>query len=317
MGTRFEVVVWGEGEDPGRFTLFIESCADAALDEIAYLDGRLSLFRKASFLCHINALAAEQPVRLDGELFGLFDRCREIHERSLGAFDLTVAPLMRTFGFHDGEGETPSPDDLERARAAVGQGRLLLDEKTSSVRFADPATRVDLGGAGKGFALDSAIEVLREEGIENAQIHGGTSTVAAIGAPPGEDGFDVGIRDPRSRGKGESRSLVCRVRLANEALAVSAPHGRFFRADGRIQGHVMNPARGEPAQDALLSAVVCRSALDADAWSTAFLAAGAGEFARLADRAPGVTALLMDSDGKIRIQGERPEIFMMNPGNAG
>lgn len=313
MGTRFEIVLCGRGGDAGPSVLFLETCAEAALDEIAFLDGRLSLFRKESYLSHINASAGDGPVRLDGELFDLLDTCRKVNEASLGAFDITVGPLMRSFGFHQCEGKELAEEARGAARTAVGQNRLIIDEEKMTVSFSGPGTSIDLGGAGKGFAIDSAARLLREEGIRNALIHGGTSTVAALGTPPRRSGWEVGIRDPRSREDRTERAMVRRVRLRDEALAVSAPHGRFFRKDGRMEGHVMDPIEGKPAQGALLAAAVSRSALEADAWSTAFLAAGPERFSDLAARAPDVTALMMDSKGKISIRGPRREIFVKNP----
>jgi thiamine biosynthesis lipoprotein len=160
---------------------------------------------------------------------------------------------------------------VETARALIGAKHVALDEATCSVRFDTPGVGLDLGAVGKGYALDQAAAILCDMGIESALLHGGTSTVVALGSPDAADAWRIAIRDPR----GEDRVLESVPLTNGRALSVSAAHGKAFTApDGRLMGHVLDPRTGEPAQAAQLAAVVADDATTADALSTALLVLG-------------------------------------------
>jgi thiamine biosynthesis lipoprotein len=266
MGTRFEAVL--DGRDAHR----LRAIGELALEEVRLCHERYSLFDAGSFLSHVNAGAAQREVEVDDETLELLLTCAEVHAQSGGAFDITVAPLMRAWGFHDrdaahsGNAESRGCTSTDvTADVPFGMADLHIDAASRSVRFARPGMAVDLGGIAKGHALDLAADVIREHGIDRALLHGGTSTVLAIGAPPGTDGWRVALAGPEP---------MPTTTLRDAALAVSAPHGRTIQYDGRRLGHVIDPHRGAPADGTSLAAVIAPSARLADAWSTALLALG-------------------------------------------
>ncbi|MEZ6193485.1 MAG: FAD:protein FMN transferase [Phycisphaerales bacterium] len=259
MGTRFELVL--EGGDPHR----LRAAGEAALREIEECHHRFNLFDPGSWLNSINRRAAAEPVTLDDLTFDLLETCRQVHHDSGGAFDITVAPLMRTWGFHG----KPDREAIEQAKVRVGMRHVLLDRDTRAVRFAIPGVTLDLGGIAKGFAIDQAIDLLREYGVSCALLHGGTSTVAAIGAPPGEPGWRVKLHAPEVAAK--DATVVC---LNNQTLSVSAPHGRVVNHDGETLGHVLDPRTCHPADCGAYAAAVGGSACLTDAWATALLVLG-------------------------------------------
>jgi thiamine biosynthesis lipoprotein len=322
MGTRFEILVRSGAEDPagtpaGRADLL--ACAEAALDEIESLHRSLSAFRRDSVLSYVNENAADAAVRIDPVLFELLATCRELHAASNGAFDPSVGALMESLGFR--AEEAAGGKAMAEARARVGFDAVVLDADTFSVRFLKPGLRLDLGAIAKGFGLDEAVAILRAEGVTDALIHGGTSTVAALGSAPDAPagaGWTIAIRDPRSGTSGAKAAsqkprLLARARLRDRALSVSAPHGRIVKNGGRVRGHLMNPRKGAPAEGVLLAAAVSRSAARADAWSTAFAAAGQERFAGLVERAGGIEAALIlhgpAGEERLEIGGPHPEIF--------
>lgn len=263
MACRFELVL--EGADPAR----LRAAGEEALREIERIEDRLSFYRPASELSRLNARAADAPVRVSAPLFGLLRTARTLHAETGGAFDPTVGPLMRAWGFTRGPGRLPDPAALDAARRCTGMAHVELDEDARTVRFTRPGVQLDLGGIGKGFAVDEAVAVLRESGVRNALLHGGTSTVAALGAPPEADAWAVAVAAP---GDGEAPLAV--VRLRDAVLSVSAPHGKAFEAEGRVYGHVLDPRRGAPSEGAALAATVTGTATEGDALSTALLVLG-------------------------------------------
>jgi len=297
MATRFEIALYGD--DP----VALRSAAEEALDEIQRLESKLSLYRPDSEIAHVNARAAEEPVRVSPELFRLLEQTRQLHEETEGAFNITVGPLMRAWGFVGDSGHLPDPQILEQARQCVGMNHLHLDADRQSVRFLRRGVMVDLGSIGKGYAIEKAAEILRETGVSSALIHGGTSTTFAIGAPPGEEAWKIAIERPPHPGpldehpltlalspKGErERQAVSGkppaetttpamplaiVSLREMALSVSGVSGKSFQIGGSTYGHVIDPRTGAPASAAILAAVCAASATESDALSTALLTLG-------------------------------------------
>jgi thiamine biosynthesis lipoprotein len=226
MGTRFEIVL--DGDDPHR----LRPIGEAALHEIEDWHDRLSRFDPGSFVSHINARAAREPVALDDDLFDLLAECVEMQRVSEGAFDVTV-----------------------------GTGSLLLDHDRRTVRFSSEATTIDMGGVGKGHALDHAAAILREHGVACALLHGGTSTVVAIGTPPGEAAWQIALG-------GDPDAPV--ARLGDAALSISGAQQR----GGERVAHVIDPRAGAVRRAATRTAVVGASARLTDIWSTALLVLG-------------------------------------------
>lgn len=258
MGTRFELVL--AGGDP----VHLRAAGEEALRLIEETDQRLSLFRRDSQLAHINRTAYARDVRLDLDTFDLLAVADLVARATGGAFDPSVAPLLRALGLH-GERSTVHALEPDEASALVGWcDGVILDPSTHTVRFGRPGVALDLGGIAKGHALDLAVAALRENGVEQALLHGGTSTVVALGTPPGEEAWRVKI------GNGEDAPIAD---LADTCLSVSAPAGRMARRGDRDLHHLIDPRTKTSSEGARLAAVVAPSACHADAWSTALLIA--------------------------------------------
>jgi thiamine biosynthesis lipoprotein len=263
MATRFELVLHGE------HATRLRAAGEAALRDIERLEAQLSLYRPTIEIALVNSMAAREPVRVSPSVFHLLQHARELQIESGGAFDITVAPLVRCWGFMHGTGRVPEPAEIEEARNCSGMAHVLLDEQNYSVRFDREGVMIDLGAIGKGHAIDCAAESLREAGVSSALLHGGTSTVYGIGAPPDADGWKIAIAPPPDQ---SPREIT--VVLRDNALSVSAVWGKSFEADGKKFGHVIDPRTGWPVNNAVQAAVVLPSATETDALSTALLVRG-------------------------------------------
>lgn len=293
MATRFEFVLLGK--DPVR----LRAAGEEALDEIDRVEAQLSLYRGGSEIATVNARASFGPVAVSPEVFSLVQRALELSEISGGAFDITVAPLVRCWGFMKGNGARPTDAQVAEAREVVGSRHLELDETRSTIRFKRAGMMLDLGSIGKGYALDLAAEVLRDAGVENALLHGGTSTICAIGQDQSGP-WKVAIDKPALPSESEipataaassAEEPMAVVELRDEALSVSAVWGKFFTVEGRTFGHVLDPRTGWPAEHDLLGAVVVPSAAASDALSTAVLLASEEDLEKLKSRISGLRFL--------------------------
>jgi FAD:protein FMN transferase len=298
MATRFELVL--HGENPAA----LRAAGEEAIQQIEQLEARLSLFRPSSEIAGLNTHAARGPVPVAPDLFALLQQARKLNEESGGAFDITIAPLVRCWGFMGGSGRVPRPEDLAEARARVGMGLVRLNPADLTVEFAREGVMLDLGAIGKGYAVERAAEVLHEAGVVSALIHGGTSTVQALGPPPGETCWKIALEAPFPR-LDSPPVLLATVPLKDEALSVSGIRGKCFTVEGKTFGHIIDPRNGEPAQGAALAAVALRSATETDALSTALLTLGTAGHEQIASLRPGMRTLVVDeSDGQGRVEAK-------------
>lgn len=282
MGTAVEVYLYAPNSV--RATELLE----AAFEEIERVEAALSNYRPTSELSRINATAAAAPVTTDPEVFGLIERALVYSRRTEGAFDVTVGPLVKAWGFFRGTGRYPSDDELADARARSGWMNVDLDETHRSVRFLTPGLVLDLGGIGKGWALDCAAETLRRHGVSAALLGAGQSTYYAIGAPPGEDGWLIRVPDPRDTTRTLSTAL-----LRDQALSTSGSSEQSFELGDRRYSHIIDPRTGHPVAGMAQVTVTAPTATDSDALSTAVFVLGPKHGAELLSEIPETAALLV------------------------
>lgn len=315
MGTRFELVLC-RGD---RAESALRSAGEEALREIVELDAKLSRFRRDSVVSFLQREAVHRAVPLEPDLFELFAECEAIRVASGGLFDIAVGASMERWGFHDDVSEEEGPVWIDEADVQESRGShemiarrawphgtvpYRLDHEARSIHLR-PGTRLDLGGVAKGFALDRSALILRDLGIDRALLHGGTSAIVAIGAPPDRAGWSIQLAGPGvgpdrhtdSDAEREPDSASPTLDLRDEALAVSTPFGRVVddrqvdaaedRVDrgvesgaedrARTRGHIIDPRRSEPAPAASLPALVAirgPSCLVCDAWTKPALLGG-------------------------------------------
>jgi thiamine biosynthesis lipoprotein len=256
MGTAFLVTAYG----PDRVKL--EAGVEAALEEAARLDHLLSNYKPQSEWSMVNREAAKGPVRVSKELFDLLSACQKYSELSEGTFDITVGPLMRSWGFFKGDGRYPHRSEIRVAMAGVGYRNLILDSNNQTVRFRRADTEIDPGGIGKGYAVDRMAQILREAGIASAFISAGASSLYAIGAPPGKEGWHVTIAHPKYKDRN-----VAELYLRDEAMATSGSAEKHFAVGGEIYSHIMDPRTGYPARGMLSVSLISKSGIDTEAWA--------------------------------------------------
>lgn len=293
MGTRFEVVCCGDDVRQLR------AAAEEALDEVESVEAQLSRFRPESDLSGINAGADAEPVRADPQVVALLALARAVAERTGGAFDPAVLPLIRAWGATR-EGRVPTDEEVDAARAVSGWRRFTVDLHACTVRFDRPGVGLDLGAIGKGYGIDRAVEVLRLAGVRSALIHGGTSTVYGLGPAPDGGPWRVALRDP---GGAEGERLGF-AGLRDRALSVSAPHGQGARVGDRFFGHVLDPREGRPVEAGGLAAASHPSATLCDAVSTALLVAGETGLQAFGEAWSDLDLLLVLPDGRRRTLGQ-------------
>jgi FAD:protein FMN transferase len=253
------------GPDAGA----LPAIAAVAFDEVDRIDRLMSHYQPESPLSRINREAALHPVSVDNELFDFIAEAMRYNRESRGAFDITVGPLMKAWGFFRGDGRVPSAAELGALRPLIGPRNVVLDAANRSIRFARRGVELDLGGIAKGYAVDRAVAVLKERGIAAALVSAGGSTIYALGAPPGAVAWDVAIQDPVN-----SRTSALTIRLKDRALSVAGSSEKSFEANGITYSHIMDPRTARPVQGMLSVAVLTSSGTAGDALDDAFFVLG-------------------------------------------
>ncbi len=266
--------------------------AEAALDLIDGLEDQLTVYRDHSELSRLNAAGGAV---VESRLFDLLARCAGWTRETDGGFDVATGALVKAWGFYRREGRIPTAREQADAMSRTGMRHVVLTQP--EVRFRAAGLELNLGAVGKGYALDRAAELLRREwGVRSALLHGGGSSVLAIGGPPDDPrGWPVRLRHPSA-----DRSLGT-VFLIDRGLGTSAATFQFFEYNGRKYGHVLDPRTGRPADGVASATATAPTAAEADAMSTAAFVAGPALADRLTRTRPhlGVVVLADAADAPL------------------
>ncbi|MBK8229700.1 MAG: FAD:protein FMN transferase [Candidatus Eisenbacteria bacterium] len=255
--------------------------------EFLRVDSLMSNWTETSEVARINRELGEAPLEIHPEVAAVVAVGLQVGEESHGAFDLTVEPLVRLWGFLGGTPALPAHRDIRATLRLVDYRRLRLADGMISVRRrSDPSferlgvprdrPRIDLGGIAKGYGVDNASRVLRSAGVQDALIDL-SGNMVALGRPPGRDAWLIGVRDPRDR-----MVSLGEIQLRDRAISTSGQYEQFVAANGTTYGHILDPRTGWPVSGVLGTTVIAPDAITADAWSTAFLVLGPREARRLA-----------------------------------
>ena len=262
--------------------------AGKALAVFGRVDSLMSNWTTTSEVARVNRVAASAATPVEPEVAGVIEAALTIGRQSDGAFDITVEPLVRAWGFIGGPRRVPSDSEAIAAARLVGARKLHFDPATRSLWFDLAGMRIDLGGIAKGHAVDAAADTLRAHGVTDALVNV-SGNMLAIGTPAGRDHWRIGVRDPRDR-----VPYFAHVDLRpGEGISTSAKYEQFVAQDGRTYGHIMDPRVGRPADGLIGVTVISPTAMIADGWSTSLFVLGPVDGARKARERGDVAAILI------------------------
>jgi thiamine biosynthesis lipoprotein len=287
MACLYAIEAYGEDRETLAATL------EEALDEVDRIDRLMSHYKPDSPLSLVNRAGALAPVAVEAELFDFIATALDYSRKSDGAFDITVGPLMKAWGFFGGDGRVPSASELAEARARVGYRHLQLDAARRTIRFDRDGVSLDLGGIAKGYAVDRVVALLRRRGVSAALVSAGGSTVYGVGAPPDRAGWDVQIQDPL-----DARRVAFTVTLKDRALSMSGSSEKSFEVDGVRYTHIMDPRTGRPVRGVLSVIILANTGVTGDALDNAVFVLGANRGGEMLDAYRGTEAFLLVPNGR-------------------
>src|ERR1700732_2106300 len=294
MGTRCYVQLWAD--DPAKGNEAI----DAVMAELRRIDNLMSHYKPESQLSQINARANQEPVRVDKELFDLIRLSTYYSQITEGAFDITYASVGYLYDYP--HHIHPSEEQIRQALPAVNWRNMLLDEAHHTVRFEHPGMRIDLGGIGKGYAVDRGVEVLKARGITRAVVTaGGDSRI--IGDRMGRPWL-VAIRHPD-----DPKKVVTRIPLSDSAMSTSGDYERYFDEGGVRYHHIIDPRTGHSASKVRSATVLAPTATQTDGMSKTAFVLGPEKALEIINRMPEYDAVFVCPDGRVLYSnGLRPPL---------
>lgn len=255
-------------------------------------ENRLSRTKKDSEVSKINS-SGGKPVTVSDDTADLIRLGLQYGELSEGRFDITIAPLSDLWNF---KSKNPALPDKAHIKAAVKN----IDYRTvtlsgNTVTLKNPAAAIDLGGIAKGFIADRLKDYLKAKGVAHAMINLG-GNVLTVGGKPGHSTWNIGIQKPFAK-QGEA---VTSVPASDSSVVSSGVYERYFKIDGKIYHHILNPATGYPVENDLYSVTILseRSA-EGDGLSTTCFALGLTRGMELIEQLPGTEAIFITSDEKL------------------
>jgi len=287
MATVFEVVITQEE------ATYASQASQAAFEELDRIEEQLSRFIPGSDIAQLNALQAGQWIYVSQTTLDCLLQARQISQQTDGAFDVTVGPLFDCWHDADGFDLTPTDEQINTAKNQTGIHLIAFNEEDCAVGVHTDTVKIDLGGIGKGFAVDQMIAILRDWDIASALVHGGQSSIYAYGSGQADKGWPVTISNPKNPDK-----IVEILHLRNQALSGSGMLSKGF--------HVINPRTGYPVRDRITTWALAESAAQADALSTAFMIMSTQEIELLCRQHHQISALVAlpeEDDCKFKMFG--------------
>lgn len=295
MGVPFRVVLYARDESVARTT------ADAAFARIAELNSILSDYDYESELSRLSRTSGSgQNVGVSPDLWHVLERSQFFAEQSGGAFDITVGPAVNLWRKARREKKFPDQERLAKAREAVGYKNLILHPGSRTVELKQPGMRLDLGGIAKGYAVDEALKVLRQQGINRALVSGG-GDIAVGEPPPGKTAWRIEL-PPLDRNGQPSEFL----QLKNNAMATSGDLFQYVILDGRRYSHIVDPRTGIGLTNSSRVVVVAKDCTTADAMATSVSVLGAEEGLRLVRLIRNTSARISFHSGDEVVERESP-----------
>lgn len=284
MGTQIVVNIWYQNKNSAN------SCSQKVFAEMKRIDALMSPYRSGSELAKVNQLASKQPVGISKELFRLIKQSIDVSEKSEGAFDITFASVGYLYDYRNRQ--KPSDQFIANKLAAINFRNIKLNENDYSISFTRQGVRIDLGGIAKGYAVDNAIEILKQCGVQHGLVSaGGDSRI--LGDRNGRP-WVMGVRHPRNKNE-----VVLKLPLTNAAISTSGDYERFFIEDGHRYHHIIKPQTGKPVTETWSATVIGDQAWLTDALSTTLFVLGVKPALKLIDQYENMEAIIIDAKGKM------------------
>lgn len=275
---------------------------EAGFGEIHKLETLLNYFSPESELSSVNAASGVNAVKVSGETLEIVKKAMNIAMASGGAFDPTIAPVIKLWKFskNPSDSAVPPADEVERALELAGYRKVRINNTASEIFLEEKGMEMDLGGIAKGYAADKAVLAIKSYGIQSALV-AIAGDIRGFGVNTSGQPWRVGIQNPRPEPGSEKpwEDIFASIQLKDSAISTSGDYQRFFIRDGKRYHHILDPETGFPAESDLISAtVIAPEGYMADGLSTAVFILGAEKGIELLE-SKGLGGVLVNAEKKM------------------
>ena len=288
MGTLVSITVVARNEAVAH------AAATAGFAEIRRLEELLSTWISTSELSRVNASAGIKPIHVSTDTLAVVRRAMQAAEMTDGGFNIAIGPAVEAWSVTDGQ-RIPAESELDALRPLVDLQAVHVDVREQTIYLDKAGMRIDVGGIGKGYAADQAVEALRRAGAI-AGVVALSGDIKTFGRMPGGKKFPVGIQHPRKDG-----SVLAWIDLEDEAISTAGDYERFFERDGVRYHHILDPRTLQPARSCQSVTVVAREGIWADGLDTGIFVMGVELGMQLVEALPDVEAIIVDAEGHVHV----------------
>jgi thiamine biosynthesis lipoprotein len=303
MGSELHLTAWTANE----------AAADAAFArvfaEFDRLEGLMSVWREDSDIQRLNQAAGEHPVPVSVEVREVLTIARQVSEWTEGRFDVTFGALGDLWKFdHDQDNHIPDPNEVKLRLQLVNYRDLLIDEAAGTVYLRRKGMRANLGGIGKGYAVDRGVSLLRGSGLRDFMIQAGGDLYVA--GRKGDRPWRLGIQDPR----GPANRSFASIELTDATFSTSGDYERSFLKEGRRYHHILDLSVGEPARGCRSVTLVTDRAVIADALAKGVFILGPAAGMALIERTRGVQGVIVSARNEVLVSsGLKDRLTLLAP----
>ena len=288
MGTLVKITAVARSESAAQ------AAATAGFAEIRRLEELLSTWIPTSELSRVNAAAGVLPVHVSLETLTVVQRAVQAAEMTDGGFNVAIGPAVDAWNVIEGQ-RIPTEAELDALRPLVDLQAVRADVQAQTIYLEKIGMRIDVGGIGKGYAADQALDALRRAGAV-AGVVALSGDIKTFGRLPGGKMFPVGIQHPRQDG-----AVLAWIDLQDEAISTAGDYERFFERDGVRYHHILDPRTLQPARSCQSVTVIAREGVWADGLDTGIFVMGPERGMELVEQLPDVEAIIVDQDGHLLV----------------
>lgn len=269
----------------------VAECVKNAASRLGEISNKFNLYDSASELSVLNSQRTNIPIVASKDILKIIDLSKEMFEKTGGAFNPAISPVIDAWGFYGKEVTAPpGPDGLKDLLKRTSFSDVVVDRKESAVVFRKNGMKLDFNGIIAGYAADEAVKILKEKGAKNAIIDLG-GEIYCLGKNRGRD-WRVGVRDPFNK-----NNLVKTLSLSDKAVSTSGGYEKFKEIGGKTYPHILDPRTGYPPKNNVVSVtVVADDCVTADALSTAFFVMDARESIEVIKKCEGAACLIIKNN---------------------
>jgi FAD:protein FMN transferase len=266
----------------------------AGFNEVKRLERLLSTWIPESELSRVNAEAGSRPVPVSKETLDLVVRSLDLARLTDGGFNIAMGPAVEAWSVTERR-RIPSDEELRRLKALVDWTSIEINSAARTIFLPRKGMKIDVGGIGKGYAADLAVEQMKRAGA-HAGVVALSGDIKTFGELPGTAGFPVGIKHPRKEG-----TVIALIDLQDEAISTAGDYERFFERDGVRYHHILDPQTLRPARACQSVTVIGKEGMLVDGLDTGIFVLGPERGMALIERLPGVEAVIIDDQGTMTL----------------